>query len=645
MVKLSDIQDYMASQAQADRGLRSVRVEGESLEEALESGAVQLGLPLEKLEYEVAQRGDGGLLGLGRRTWVLQVYEAVQKETPIASSGEDGPLEGNGAEVRPTIRPGEVFVKLVQGNVFLKVTKPEGKAPRVSEEAARAALARRGIIDFDNSMMSRVVRRADGEFVVIGSFDYNPANDALMTVDIVEQEMKAVVEVRAPGRGGADLTFDTMVTILKNNGVYHGIQEDALREFEDRPRYNVPVVVALGTPPENGADATIERNFSIDRTRIPKEKNGKVDYRELNLVENVVAGQILARKVPAEEGRPGRTVTGKTLAARHGRDCDFVVGKNVKLSEDGTTALAEINGQVLEVQGRINVEPLYTVAGDVNLHTGNILFLGAVIVKGSVDDGFSVKAAGSIEVFGNVGKSTLDAEGDIIVHQGILGKNGGQVRAGGSVYAKFIEHAHVEAGTNVIANEGIIHSFVDANSHVICHGRRASIVGGRLRAAEEINAKNLGSVAGSETILEVGYDPKTKERMVELERSSEKRREELQDLERNLRTLVNLKKVQKKLPDEKEEYLNTQMERRSELIAAIEGTAAEMTELKERLASVKRQGKIGASDNAFAGCKIYIRDAALTLRQEQRQVTFILDGGNVKTTKYEPIDESLMKRG
>ncbi|MBO6100931.1 MAG: DUF342 domain-containing protein, partial [Spirochaetaceae bacterium] len=38
----------------------------------------------------------------------------------------------------------------------------------------------------------------------------------------------------------------------------------------------------------------------------------------------------------------------------------------------------------------------------VNIKTGNITFLGTVIVKGNVDDGFNVKASGNIEVYGTV---------------------------------------------------------------------------------------------------------------------------------------------------------------------------------------------------------------------------------------------------
>jgi len=402
--------------------------------------------------------------------------------------------------------------------------------------------------------------------------------------------------------------------------------------------------VAEGTRARDGADARIEYNFRMERDAVAlREKDGRVDFKDISRVENVVAGQLLARKVPAEQGQPGRTVTGTVIPATKGKDCDVTIGKNVKLSEDGSTAMAMINGQVLLVAGRVSVEPIYTVEGDVNLKTGNILFLGTVFVKGSVEDGFTVKAAGNIEVMGSVGKCTLDAEGDIIVHQGILGKSEGRVHAGANLVSKFIEHSRVEAEQNVLVSDGIIHSFVDANQRVICQGRRASIVGGRVRATEEIHAKALGSVAGTETILEVGLDPRRKEQLsLALARRAELEKQ-LEELERNLRTLENLKKVLPSLPEDKAKDLAALSDARSKALAELETTNATVQEIDAYLAGLKLTGKVSASDRVFPGVKIFIRNESLTVRNEFKKVTFCLEGKEVRVTRYEALAPELVR--
>ncbi|MCA1753230.1 MAG: FapA family protein, partial [Spirochaeta sp.] len=362
---------------------------------------------------------------------------------------------------------------------------------------------------------------------------------------------------------------------------------------------------------------------------------------ELNLVQNVVEGQVLARKVPADEGTEGSTVTGKFLPAKPGSDARIDVGKNVRLSEDGRTAYAEINGQVVITGSKINVEPVYVVNGDVSLKTGNIMFLGTVLVKGSVEDGFDVKASGNIEVIGSVGKCNLDADGDIIVHQGINGKSSALVRAGGSIWSKFIENATAEAGDRVVVSDGIINAHVTAQRKVICRGKRASIVGGVVRAAEEIDAKSLGSVSGNETILEVGVDPKSKERLSELEEEKAGLTKQLEEVVLNMQTIEKLHKARKKLTQDKVKVYNEQKQKRAAITGDLRKVQREIDEVQGYLSELKTSGKISASSTVFSGVKINVRDATLNVKNEFKAVTFIWGAGVVKVTKYEESDEDI----
>ncbi len=640
MIGLEEIKDFMQKEAEKDRKIRYVKAEGLTIEEALKQASIELGIPIRKLEYEVLERGSKGVFGVAKKNWKLIVYETREKEEEKVKEVFEEDLEEITAKKVEEDRPGEVFVRLTNEGVFLKVTKPKGRGSKVTERMAIAKLTERGVTDYDAGLVAKVVKRADGEYIRVGDYQYNPANDSMMTVEITDQDMKAYMIISPPGPGGADLSYEDMVSYLNSNGVVHGIKEDVLRRLEDYPVYNEAILVAEGTKPQNGRDARIIYNFRTDHSQIElKEKNGRVDFKELDLVENVVAGQLLAKKIPPEDGINGKTVTGMVLPAKPGNDVELQVGKNVKLSEDGLTAVSEINGQVLLLNGKINVEPVYTVQGDVDLHTGNILFLGTVVVKGNVEDGFSVKAAGNIEVLGSVGKAVLDAEGDIIVHQGILGKTGGQIRSGMSVFAKFIEHAIVDSGEYVVASDGIIHSQVVANKKVICQGKRAAIVGGRIQAAEEINAKTLGSVAGTETVLEVGYDPRSKEKLTKLEEKRSDFEKKLEEVEKNLSTLEKLAKIQRKLPEEKKKYIVELNESRSQILSELENVNREIGSINSYLESLKLVGKISASGRVYPGVKIFIKNASLVVRTEFKYVTFYLQANEVKVTKYEEVEE------
>ncbi len=647
-INLEQLQEYMRKQSEEDAKNRTLTLEAESIQEALKRASIELATPVRNLEYEVLQKGSSGTLGVGRRPWKIHVYEkSRQVKTDAEAAEEERRLAQQSAREpeRPRDVAGEVFVRIGSDGAFLKVTKPQGRGPRASDVMAFEKLSLRGVSSYDSSLVSRVVKHADGEYIRVADIRYDPSRDATVSIDITDGEMKAVIVVTEPGPGGADISVDYLKSFLESNGVVHGITEDALREFEASPRYGRPVVVAEGTKARDGADAHVAYNFKGQREAVKlKERDGRVDFKDISRVENVVAGQLLATKVPAEPGQPGQTVTAKLIPAQKGKDCELAVGKNVKLSEDGLSALAETNGQVLLLGGKVNVEPIYTVAGNVDLRTGNVLFLGTVVVRGNVEDGFSVKAAGNIEVFGSVGKCTLDAEGDIVVHQGIAAKTEGKVRCGKSLYSKFIEHAHVDAGENVVVTDGIVHSYVDANRMILCQGKRAQIVGGRLRASEEINSKILGSVAGTETLLEVGYDPRSKERLVALEEARRGVEKSLEEVELNIKTLETLQKAQRQLPPEKAQYLTEQSEKRSQLLGQLDETTREIATINSYLASLTTIGKISASERVFPGVKLAIKNASLAVRTEFKFVTFFLQGGEVKVTKYEIFDEELMKR-
>jgi uncharacterized protein (DUF342 family) len=451
-----------------------------------------------------------------------------------------------------------------------------------------------------------------------------------------------------PDEGGADLVYDDYISLLKQNRVYYGVKEEYLTQFADRPTYKEKVFVAEGTKPVNGKDAYIQYNFETDQSKISLKEgaNGKINFKELNIINNVVQNQPVAKKMPAGNGVDGKSITGKILPAKDGNDIPLPLGSNVHVGDDGETIFSDINGQVILIGDKINVEPVFTVEGDVNLKTGNIIFLGTVIVTGNIEDGFTVKAAGNIEVRGTVSKAELDAEGDILLHQGVNGKGGGKIRAGKTIWSRFIENANVEAGSMIFVTDGIINSYVDAIKSITCMGKRANIMGGRLRAGEEISANVLGNpTSGTETICEVGFDPNSIKELERLMTEKSTLEEEADTVKLDLQTLINTKKQRKNLPEDKEAYLQELMERRQILTDDLKGTVESIEKIQQYMNEMQVNGKVSAAKKVYPGVKIIIRDAKEDVRTEYRATTFILENGLIRATMYEEPDNEFAKKG
>jgi uncharacterized protein (DUF342 family) len=641
MVDFVRLQELVKDRLQQDRNIRMVTASGATLEDAVAAATLLLGIPLRRIDYEVTERGSPGFFGQRKKNWAVKAYERVViKKEELEGFGEN---EEESAEARVNENAnGDVFVRLSSDGAYLKVIPPRGKGRRASESDALKLLQLRYVQDYNKELVSTVIGEASSEYVFVGDFEHRPLNDSIVTVEITDAEMRANITVTAPGLGGCDISVETYMSVLRNNRVVYGINEEYLRDFADRPVYREKIAIAEGLKPDNGHSAYVQYNFETDQNKIKlrERSNGRIDFKDINIIKNVVENQPLARKMPPGQGTNGRTVTGKFITAKNGKDIPLPLGKNVHVGEDGETIIADINGQVVLAGGKINVEPIYTVQGDVNLKTGNIIFLGTVVINGNVDDGFSVKAAGNIEVNGTVAKAELDAEGDIIVHQGITGKNTGTVRAGRSIWARFIENAIVESGNMVVVSDGIINSQVDADRRIVCRGKRAHIVGGKLRATEEINAKILGSpTSGTETICEVGVDPKSKMQAEALAEKKLELEKQFDDLQLNLQTLINIKKQRKSLPEDKESYMRELMDKRQILLADLKKNSEDTVEIQNLLNAIKARSKVCASAKVYSGVKICIRDAVYDVHTEYKAVTFIVENNLIRISKYEEPDE------
>ncbi|GHV11015.1 polymerase [Spirochaetia bacterium] len=646
MVDFIQLQRVVKEQLEQDRTIRTVETSGATLELAVSEAATLLNVPVRRLEYEIAMQGFPGFLGTGKKDWKIRAYEGALGRKKNLTREKDRIEEVAKGPVIEA-RDGDVFVRFTPEGVFLKVSPSSGNGRRPRDEDAMQALSRRNAANIDTALVSKLVKEASGVYVKVGKFEHLPSNDSAVTVRISDDEMTAHITVKPPGAGGCDITPETYISVLQDRRIQHGIKEDFLRSFADRPTYNEPVLAAEGTKAIDGRNAYIQYNFETDSTKVKLQEgqNGKVDFKELNIIQNVVENQPLAKKMPPEIGIVGRTLTGKSLPAKSGTDIALPLGKNVHVADDGETILADINGQVVVVAEKINVEPVYEVQGNVDLKTGNIIFLGTVIVKGSVEAGFSVKAAGNIEVSGTVEKAVLDAEGDIIVHQGITGKSGHIIHAGKSLWAKFVENAAVEAGDMVVIADGIINSQVDAGKRIICNGKRAQVVGGRLRATEEINAKVLGSpTSGTETICEVGYDPKSKDQLAECFKTRDSTKTELTDVQRNLQSLINIEKQRGSLPEDKQLSMQELVEKRKSLMEAFEKANEGVARIQNLFSSTKVRGRVSASAKVNPGVLIIIQDAREDVRNEYKAATFILENNLIRVTKYEETEEDT-KRG
>ncbi|WP_312115302.1 DUF342 domain-containing protein [Brevibacillus reuszeri] len=344
---------------------------------------------------------------------------------------------------------------------------------------------------------------------------------------------------------------------LQAQKVSFGLKHEVVQAICTTPANfaNVFVTIAAGSPPVVGEDGYVEYPYlkTIEAGTGPKElEDGRVDFYNVTSIPNVVKGQLLAKKIPAGQGQPGKTVTGEPIAPKAGKEVILKPGKNVVQNPERTMIYAAMDGQVsFTDQDKMNVFPVFEVNGDVDFGVGNIDFVGTVVIRGNVLNGFRVKASGDIRVLGSVEGAELDAGGSIEIKSGIVAQDKGSIVAGHDIRTSFIQNANVTAANQIIVTQSIMFSNVRAGKQIICKGAKGIIIGGVLQAGEKIGARIFGNNSATPTVLEVGVKPELRQELASLQKELQDVYENLRKTDQGLGVLNQILQVTGELPPEK----------------------------------------------------------------------------------------------
>ena len=332
---------------------------------------------------------------------------------------------------------------------------------------------------------------------------------------------------------------------IRAKGIAFGVIESAVSEAVEQRRYGENVCVARWKPPVNGVDGTIEYYFKKESTFKPiEDENGNVDYKNLGLVRNIYHGTPIAKITPPTEGTPGTDIMGKPVAQKHGVPAKFSVGKGTELVNDGTEIIASVDGNLVYTNGSFCIEESLLIRGDVDVSSGNIDFIGDIMVKGNVMEGFSVTSKKNVTIFGTVTNGTVTADGNITIKLGSI--NSKLHSEKGSIKLDFCQNSSVWAAFNVEASS-FIGGDVYAGKKLIASGK-GILVGGKYTALEDISASVIGSDNYTKTMITLGNNAVLSEEMEGHKHKVAELEDKLDQLGKIVTTLTEMAKVSKLSP-------------------------------------------------------------------------------------------------
>lgn len=452
----------------------------------------------------------------------------------------------------------------------------------------------------------------------------------IFEVKISEDRMTASLSIK-PIEDAKEASVRQLEALLAASGVRYGVQQELLARIAQNPQayFYTDNVVAVGLQPTPGVNGYVKVLFEEQDQKRPAEReDGSVDYREMRQLANVKTGQLIATRVPPLPGTAGTTVTGETVAPKEGKEASFKVGKNVVVNPDKTAMYAAMDGLVTWTdKEKLNVFPVFEINGDVDYHTGNIDFVGTVVIRGNVLTGFRIRASGDIRVTGGVEGADLESDGSIEISGGIIGSGKGHVKAGVDVKCSFVQESNVTAGQDVLVSQSIMHSNIRAVRSIRCEGAKGLVVGGLLQAGDLVVARTIGNSMSTVTSVEVGLKPELRQELTDLRQQVRQMSENLDKTEKALVMLDHLAAAGQLSADRLTMRIKLNSTRR-QVTEELKAAKANILEIERTLEDTD-QAKVNVLHTVYGGTKIVIGRYTRFVKDSAKRVTFRYEEGEI----------------
>ena len=410
-------------------------------------------------------------------------------------------------------------------------------------------------------------------------------------------------------------------------GVKIGLDKEKVEAMVNDKCYDREFAIAQGIPAEEGRDGYFDYKFDINFNKKPSHRpDGSVDYWSIHSIELVEEGQVIAEYVDPIDGSNGMSVKGKLITAKRGRPLPPLTGKGFDRSEDNKTYTANMTGKIEMQNGRIMISQVHEVYGDVGLKTGNIDFRGDVIIHGNVPTGAVIKATGTVTIDGTVEGCLIDANKDVIIRGGMLGAGKGTIKTRGSLHAKFLEYATVQAEGQV-ETDSAINCDINSNDKVFLRGKRASVVGGIIHAAKGVEAFNFGNDLGVKTEIFAGVNWEVKRQLSYHENCVKEAEDIIEKINLGLKQLEEMcqqQGVDLNNDPRKASLLRTRIVKQADL-----ATHTQALNNMSKIVEAAHGASVKVLHDVYPGVTVGVNDAIHQVTEKQQSVSYFERDGRI----------------
>lgn len=426
--------------------------------------------------------------------------------------------------------------------------------------------------------------------------------------------------------GGQRFTVDDIKGWLWQSNVKAGVMDAVIEDMIEHNIYDVYTEVAVGKIPEKGKDGYFIYHVSNpDNASGPVIlEDGSVEYVRTTQYTMVEEGDLLAEYVPATFGVYGYTVGNEMRTPMKGKEQPPLRGRGFRIVDKKYYSV--LHGKVELTDSGIYVTNTLEIKEDVDMTVGHINFDGDVYIRGDVHSGMLIKASGNVEIKGHVGNCFINADGDIIIQQGMQGKFSGRLKAGGNIYCKFFENTCAEAKGNITVRS-VLNSKLEAEGKVIVEGKDSVVLGGSVHAIQGIDVMEAGNEVEVSTVLSAGVLQKTLIRNRELNQLINEVEEQLELLTKAVKNMENVPpgNLSKEMEDKRMKIVQAKVIKSREHKQLRDEKA-----MSDALIRSGKEARIVVQKVIYPGCRVEIAGMGMIVRETIRHVKFVVGDGKIE---------------
>lgn len=435
----------------------SITIKAETVEEAIQTALNILQCSVEEINVQVVKPSSNSLFGFRKRLAEVSITRRVSvtgsqnknndKENSIFTISDeelDGLIEKVYDSTMSEVKRAEEIISNHPKNAFITQSNEltfgawiSGNKVHIQENEQKLPIIEAGknatvLVNGKKLVKPQLVTSQDKVIIeledevvpssfwieikdnnMMATLSIKPGQKIERSLEETDPQEHLIIQVKETVTSFIDITLEDIAQRLKGLQIEHGIMYSSIHDMLKSG--DGETIIAKGISPIEGLDGDIE--VLIDGWEESKVENmdrnqfEKVDFREGQSILAVEVGQIIAQRIVAIPGRPGKDLFERVVHPKPVYEVAMKLGKHVEKKDNYIVALSagrphiESRGKLI----KIDVIKEHVHTGDVSLESGNIRFSGDVRVMGNVLDSMIVEAEGRIYIAGTVNRAVVQS--------------------------------------------------------------------------------------------------------------------------------------------------------------------------------------------------------------------------------------------